>query len=45
VPVAARISKADFALHPGDRLEVDPGTEHAATVGDDGVLCLEAAAG
>ena len=34
----------DFALEPGDRLEVDPGTEHAATVGDDGVLCLEAAA-
>ena len=23
---------------PGDRLEVDPGTEHAASVGDDGVL-------
>lgn len=35
----------DFALEPGDRLEVDPGTEHAATVGDDGVVCLEAAAG
>jgi quercetin dioxygenase-like cupin family protein len=33
----------DFALAPGDRLEVDPGTEHAASVGDDGVLCLEAA--
>jgi len=35
--------EGDFALEPGDRLEVDPGTEHAATVGDDGVLCLEAA--
>ena len=34
----------NFALEPGDRLEVDPGTEHAATVGDAGVLCLEAAA-
>ena len=33
----------DLALEPGDRLEVDPGTEHAATVGDEGVLCLEAA--
>lgn len=33
----------DFALEPGDRLEVDPGTEHAASVGDDGVVCLEAA--
>ena len=37
--------EGDFALEPGDRLEVDPGTEHAATVGADGVLCLEAAAG
>jgi len=36
-------SDGDFALEPGDRLEVDLGTEHAATVGDDGVLCLEAA--
>jgi len=35
----------DFPLEPGDRLEIDPGTEHAATVGDAGVLCLEAAAG
>jgi quercetin dioxygenase-like cupin family protein len=35
--------EGDYALAPGDRLEVDPGTEHAATVGDDGVLCLEAA--
>ena len=34
----------DLALEPGDRLELDPGTEHAATVGDEGVLCLEAAA-
>ncbi|MDP1846951.1 MAG: cupin domain-containing protein [Solirubrobacteraceae bacterium] len=34
----------DLALEPGDRLEVDPGTEHAATVGGEGVLCLEAAA-
>ena len=33
----------DFALEPGDRLDVDPGTEHAATVGGEGVLCLEAA--
>ena len=36
--------EGDLELEPGDRLEVDPGTEHAATVGDDGVLCLEAAA-
>jgi quercetin dioxygenase-like cupin family protein len=33
----------DLQLRAGDRLEVDPGIEHAATVGGDGVLCLEAA--
>lgn len=33
----------DFELEAGDRLEVDPGTEHAATVGPDGVTCLEVA--
>ena len=33
----------DHALEAGDRLDVEPGTEHAATVGDAGVLCLEAA--
>lgn len=33
----------DVALSPGDRLDLDPGTDHAATVGPDGVECLEAA--
>ena len=33
----------DIVLGPGDRLEVDPGTEHAATVGPEGVQCAEAA--
>lgn len=33
----------DFDLKPGDRLDVEPGTPHAATVGDDGVTCIEAA--
>ncbi len=32
----------DHALNPGDRLDVEPGTEHAATVGPDGVHCIEA---
>ena len=32
----------DLDLRPGDRLEVDSGTEHAATVGDQGVECVEA---
>ena len=31
----------DLELHPGDRLDVEPGTEHAATVGPAGVECLE----
>lgn len=33
----------DLELEPGDRMEIDPGTEHAATVGPDGVKCMEAA--
>ncbi|MGH9028530.1 MAG: cupin domain-containing protein [Acidimicrobiales bacterium] len=33
----------DVALGPGDRLELDPEVEHAATVGDTGVECVEAA--
>ncbi|MDQ3897871.1 MAG: cupin domain-containing protein [Actinomycetota bacterium] len=32
----------DVELHPGDRLDVEPGTDHAATVGPDGVQCMEA---
>ncbi|MGH2749014.1 MAG: cupin domain-containing protein [Actinomycetota bacterium] len=35
--------EGDFELRPGDRLDVEPGTEHAATVGPDGVGCVEAA--
>lgn len=33
----------DLALQPGDRLDVDAGTPHSATVGEDGVTCIEAA--
>jgi len=33
----------DFELEAGDRLDVEPGTDHAATVGPDGVKCMEAA--
>ncbi len=32
----------DVGLGPGDRLDLDPGTEHAATVGPGGVSCVEA---
>lgn len=36
--------EGDFGLEPGDRLDVEPGTGHSATVGPDGVRCMEAAA-
>jgi quercetin dioxygenase-like cupin family protein len=32
----------DVRLGPGDRLDIEPGTEHAATVGAEGVTCVEA---
>lgn len=32
----------DLELTPGDRLDLEPGTEHAATVGPSGVGCVEA---
>jgi len=32
-----------IALTPGDRLDIEPGTEHGAVVGTDGVDCIEAA--
>jgi quercetin dioxygenase-like cupin family protein len=34
----------DVELRPGDRLDIGPGAEHAATVGPDGVHCMEAPA-
>ncbi len=36
--------EGDHELHAGDRLDVEPHTEHAATVGPEGVQCVEAAA-
>ena len=33
----------DHTLEAGDRLDLPPDTEHAATVGPDGVTCLESA--
>jgi quercetin dioxygenase-like cupin family protein len=32
----------DLPLGPGDRMELPPGTRHAATVGSTGVRCVEA---
>lgn len=34
--------EGNVELHAGDRLEVEPGTDHAASVGPDGVHCVEA---
>lgn len=31
-----------YVLHPGDRLDLPAGTVHAAEVGAEGVVCLEA---
>lgn len=36
-------SDGDFELHEGDRLDVEPDTPHAASVGPEGVRCVEAA--
>jgi len=35
------LANEDFALHPGDRLELPAGFAHDALVGPEGVLCLE----
>lgn len=32
----------DVRLESGDRLDLEPGTEHAATVGPEGCSCVEA---
>ncbi len=34
--------KGDIRLGPGDRLDLLPGTPHSATVGPEGVTCMEA---
>lgn len=41
--IVFHLRDGDVELRPGDRLDVEPGTEHAATVGPDGVTCVEAA--
>ena len=33
----------DVVLEPGDRIQIEARTQHAITVGDGGVRCLEAA--
>ena len=34
--------EGDVRLGPGDRLDLPPGTPHSATVGPEGVTCMEA---
>lgn len=36
-------TKEDIFMEPGDRLELPARVTHAATVGPEGVICLEAA--
>jgi quercetin dioxygenase-like cupin family protein len=39
--ITFRVDERDVELRPGDRIDVPAGVEHAATVGSDGVECLE----
>lgn len=32
----------DLTLRPGDRLDLEPGSRHSATVGPEGCSCIEA---
>lgn len=41
--IVFHLHDGDVELGPGDRLDVEPGTSHAATVGREGVTCVEAA--
>jgi mannose-6-phosphate isomerase-like protein (cupin superfamily) len=40
--ITFHLDDGDVELAPGDRLDLEPGTEHAATVGPDGCSCIEA---
>jgi quercetin dioxygenase-like cupin family protein len=41
--IVFHLRDGDVELGPGDRLDIEPQTEHAATVGPRGVTCVEAA--
>ena len=41
--ITFHLREGDVELGPGDRLDIEPGTEHSATVGSNGVTCVEAA--
>jgi hypothetical protein len=40
--ITFHLSVGDVELRAGDRLVLEPGTEHAATVGPNGFSCVEA---
>jgi hypothetical protein len=40
--ITFHLRDADVTLVAGDRMDLEPGTEHAATVGPDGCTCVEA---
>lgn len=40
--IAFHTRDGDIELHRGDRLDIESETEHAATVGPEGVTCVEA---
>jgi hypothetical protein len=40
--VTFHLADGDVTLARGDRLDLEPGTEHGATVGPDGCSCVEA---
>lgn len=40
--ITFHLADGDVTVRAGDRLDVEPGTAHAATVGPDGCSCVEA---
>jgi hypothetical protein len=40
--ITFHLRDGDLTLAAGDRLDLEPGTEHAATVGEAGCSCVEA---
>jgi mannose-6-phosphate isomerase-like protein (cupin superfamily) len=40
--ITFHLRDGDLTLGAGDRLDLEPGTEHAATVGPNGCSCVEA---
>ena len=40
--ITFHLDGGNVELGPGDRLDIEPGTAHAATVGPDGCTCVEA---